>query len=219
MLKLIAVLSLAGGICGGADFGGRWAGTILEKDAAIPVYLTLSQLGEHISGVATFAGSQNKVPVQQAEVRGDVLTLSVQNDRGELLSFKLTLAVAGNPVFADRQVLIEGDAVSGNRRFDVVLYPTREPLGYPEGGFSSSPTLVRKAPVPVADLQGEVRLYVQVEPTGMVSPDHIRVMPGSEHALGQKAIECVKQWRFKPAFRNGYAIASPAEIVVNFRRI
>jgi TonB family protein len=218
MLKLISVVSLAVGICAGADFRGGWAGTISEKDAAAPVYLTVSELGQHVSGTLSFAQDEMGAPLQRAEARGDALTFEVRNAAGQLLAFELTFTVTGNPEFADRQVLMEGTAVSSDRHFDVMLYPTREPLGYPQGGRNTMPRVVHKVePVSPAGNQGTVTLYIHIEPTGMVAADQIRVLPGSEHALEQAAIECVRKWRFMPAFQNGYAVGSRATVEVNFR--
>jgi TonB family protein len=36
--------------------------------------------------------------------------------------------------------------------------------------------------------------------------------------LDEKAIEAVRQWRFKPATKNGVPVAAPATIEVRFRQ-
>jgi TonB family protein len=68
-----------------------------------------------------------------------------------------------------------------------------------------------------AKVEGTVLLKVEVEETGMVSKDQIRVVRRLGYGLDEAAVECVRQWRFKPAFKNGYAAKSAASIEVNFR--
>ena len=36
--------------------------------------------------------------------------------------------------------------------------------------------------------------------------------------VDEAAVECVKQWRFKPAFRNGYAVKAAATLELSLRR-
>ena len=69
-----------------------------------------------------------------------------------------------------------------------------------------------------AKVQGTVWLKVEIEEIGMVSKDQILVVRSLGYGLDEAAVECVRQWRFKPAFKNGYAVKSAASIEVNFRR-
>ena len=65
-----------------------------------------------------------------------------------------------------------------------------------------------------ARLQGMVTLYGEVDTDGRLS--NIRVVQGLGLGLEEKAIEAVKQWRFRPGYRNGRPVAEPATIQVNF---
>jgi len=90
------------------------------------------------------------------------------------------------------------------------------------GGRSSAPILTNKTEPQYTDearsakLQGTVMLQVQIDETGKVS-EHITVLRSVGSGLDEKAIEAVKQWRFRPALRDGKPVAVPATIEVNFR--
>ena len=65
-----------------------------------------------------------------------------------------------------------------------------------------------------AKLQGVVMLAAEVDVNGRLR--NIRITRGLGLGLEEKAIEAVKQWRFRPAYRNGKPVAAPASIEVNF---
>jgi protein TonB len=62
--------------------------------------------------------------------------------------------------------------------------------------------------------QGVVILYAEVGTNGAL--ENIRVIQGLGLGLDEKAIAAVKQWRFRPAYRNGQPVATAANIEVNF---
>ena len=66
-----------------------------------------------------------------------------------------------------------------------------------------------------ARLEGTVVLRLTVEKTGI--PANIKVMRGLGMGLDEKAVEAVKQWKFRPASRNGAALAFETTVEVNFR--
>jgi len=66
-----------------------------------------------------------------------------------------------------------------------------------------------------AKLQGTVMLYAEVDTGGRLR--NIRVTRGIGLGLDEKAVEAVKQWRFRPAYRDGKAVVEAAAIEVNFR--
>jgi TonB family protein len=66
-----------------------------------------------------------------------------------------------------------------------------------------------------AKFQGVVVLYIVVDPNGnAVSP---RVMKSLGLGLDEKAMEAVKQWKFKPGYKDGKPVAVAATVEVNFR--
>ncbi len=81
------------------------------------------------------------------------------------------------------------------------------PLSMPEPEFSEE---ARKAKV-----QGIVTVYLEVDTNGR--PVNVRVLRGIGMGLDEKAIEAVRQYKFKPAMENGHAVRVPLNIEVNFQ--
>ncbi|HLY16241.1 MAG TPA: energy transducer TonB [Bryobacteraceae bacterium] len=65
-----------------------------------------------------------------------------------------------------------------------------------------------------AKLQGVVVLYAEVDTSGRLQ--NIRVTRGLGLGLDDKALEAVKQWRFRPGYRDGKPVVESATIEVNF---
>ncbi|HKE24553.1 MAG TPA: TonB family protein [Bryobacteraceae bacterium] len=66
-----------------------------------------------------------------------------------------------------------------------------------------------------AKYQGTVLLRVDVDETGRVM--NVRVTRSLGLGLDEKAIEAVKQWRFRPALEDGNAISIPVDIAFSFQ--
>lgn len=66
-----------------------------------------------------------------------------------------------------------------------------------------------------AKLQGVVVLKLTVEVDG--TPSGIKVVRGLGKGLGEKAIECLEQWRFKPGTNDIEAIPSNVQVEIIFR--
>jgi protein TonB len=64
-------------------------------------------------------------------------------------------------------------------------------------------------------VSGNVLVYLQVDRQGR--PAHVRVLRGLGMGLDEKAIEAVRQYRFKPAMENGRPVAVEMEVDVNFQ--
>jgi len=66
-----------------------------------------------------------------------------------------------------------------------------------------------------AKYQGTVVLYIEVDPSGRaVNP---RVVRSLGLGLDEKALEAVRQWKFKPGYKDGKPVTVAATIEVNFR--
>ena len=95
------------------------------------------------------------------------------------------------------------------------------PVAYSAGGGVSAPVLLSKVEPQYteearqAKLQGTVVLYVEVGPDGRAS--NVRVQRSLGMGLDEKAIEAVKQWRFRPGMKDGKPVTVVATIEVNFR--
>lgn len=86
---------------------------------------------------------------------------------------------------------------------------------------STPPILIFKKEAEYTDVarkakyQGTVTLNVEVSDTGTVS--NVQVLQSLGLGLDEKAIEAVKQWRFKPATTNGVPVTMQTEVKVDFR--
>jgi TonB family protein len=86
---------------------------------------------------------------------------------------------------------------------------------------STSPALVYKQEPEYSELarkakfQGRVGLSVEVNASGQAT--NVKVSHSLGLGLDEKAIEAVKQWRFKPTMKDGKPVAVQAEVQVNFR--
>jgi periplasmic protein TonB len=66
-----------------------------------------------------------------------------------------------------------------------------------------------------AKLQGIVELGIEVNASGQVT--NIRVLRGLGLGLDERAIDAVRQWKFRPGTVDGRAVATRAMVEVNFR--
>jgi len=66
-----------------------------------------------------------------------------------------------------------------------------------------------------AKYQGTVLLSVEIDDSG--SPVNVQVVRSLGLGLDERAIEAVKQWRFRPAMKNGQPVAIQITVEVNFR--
>ena len=89
------------------------------------------------------------------------------------------------------------------------------------GGGVSSPVLLHKVEPEYSEearkakYSGTVLLYIEVSPDGRAT--NIRVQRSLGLGLDEKAVEAVKQWKFKPGYKNGQPVTVAATIEVNFR--
>jgi periplasmic protein TonB len=88
---------------------------------------------------------------------------------------------------------------------------------------SSAPSPIAGNPLPeypVTALRrgegGTVVLQVQVDPTGQPVDVDIARRSGSRE-LDRAAIEAVREWRFKPAIRNGKPVTALVELPIDFK--
>ena len=116
-----------------------------------------------------------------------------------------------------------GDVIERSRAFKVSLSPVGGRTSYTTGGAVPAVLIHKVAPeytdgARAANLEGTVVLRVEIEPNGSVSPDRISVVRSLGMGLDEKAIEAVKQWRFRPAYCEDRPIPLEANLEVIFRR-
>ncbi len=89
------------------------------------------------------------------------------------------------------------------------------------GGGVSAPVLIHEVEPEFSEearkakAQGIVTVNLWVGPDGV--PSHVRVVQGVGMGLDQKAIEAVKQYKFKPAMEGGKPVTVELNVAVNFQ--
>jgi TonB family protein len=88
------------------------------------------------------------------------------------------------------------------------------------GGVTAPVLLYRREPeyteeARKAKYSGTVQLYVEIDPSG--TPTNIRVLQGPGLGLDERAIEAVRQWKFKPGTKDGNPVTVGANISVSFQ--
>jgi periplasmic protein TonB len=89
------------------------------------------------------------------------------------------------------------------------------------GGGVSAPEVIYKTDPEFSEearkakVAGNVLVALWVGTDGL--PTHVRVLRGIGMGLDEKAIESVKQWKFKPGMENGKPVVTEVDIEVNFQ--
>jgi len=89
------------------------------------------------------------------------------------------------------------------------------------GGSVTAPVLIHLASPEYTDnarkkkFNGDVQIYLWVDENG--NPTHVRVVKGVGMGLDEKAVEAVRQYKFKPAMKNGKPVKVDLFINVNFQ--
>ena len=89
------------------------------------------------------------------------------------------------------------------------------------GGGVSAPVLLRRVDPEYSEearkskYQGTVLLSIQIDPSGKVN--NVRVLHSLGLGLDEKAMECVKKWKFRPGFKDGKPVTTEGQVEVNFR--
>jgi TonB family protein len=234
MLRHVLVIALwTGPIVLAADFSGRWAGTIETSGSRVPIYLTLNQNDGRITGSVATGTALKQLPVEKTELREDQLSFEVHDNARRLMQFRLTLTdgVLGGEATVGSQVSKVGVVPAGGG-WGGRLEPASGSVGsgvgvgvgsavFRVGGGVSAPVLIHKVEPEYteeargAKYQGTVSLYAEISPDGTAT--NVRVLHGLGLGLNEKAIEAVKQWRFKPGEKDGKPVTVVATIEVNFR--
>lgn len=202
MLKLFfltAVALMAG------DLSGRWSGTMESNGARVPVFLNLDLHGQEPSGTLATGDRDRQVPIGNIQLRGDEITFEAHDNAGRTVQFHLRL----------QDGLVRGDSVVDGETSQVTFSPVARIRQYTVTGQNSAPVVIRRVDPAYLDVQGPVLLEVEIGKNGI--PDHMRVARSRGLGVDEKAIEAVKQWRFKPAYRDGKPVPANATVEVDFR--
>jgi TonB family protein len=87
---------------------------------------------------------------------------------------------------------------------------------YKVGGDVSAPVLIHSVEQEPADVEGTVQVTLWVDTNG--NPTHVRVTHGLGMGLDQKAVEAVRQYKYKPAMKDGKPVLVEWNVEVKFKR-
>ena len=212
MKRTFGLLLLLAASLTAAEVSGKWTGSMTSASgASVPVFLTLREQGQEISGLIAFAPNTGQVALEKVELRGDRLTFNAPDSVNHVVAFQLTVTVRS----------MSGEATSEGQTLKVSLSPATLPGPFRVGPAVTAPSLIYKVEpeyteeARAAKLQGTVLLYVQVSPGGQAI--NMRVLHALGMGLDEKALECVAKWRFQPGMKDGQPVTVEAQIEVNFR--
>ena len=246
MFRFVVVAALGAIGLLAAEFAGKWIGTMETNGSRVPVYLTLNQQDSKWAGSVATGNDAKQVPIENAELDADKLVFEVHDNVGRLVKFRLTLTGAAltgestvegqnSKVSLSRPAVVSVDgrvgSGSGKRSGAGSSWGDRAPGGsgggqalgpgvYRVGGGVSAPVLIHKTEpeyteeARAAKYQGTVLLYVEIDPSGNAT--NIKVQRGLGLGLDEKAVEAVKQWKFKPGQKDGNPVTVVANIEMNF---
>ena len=214
MFRLLMIMALGTGTAlSGADISPRWDG--VETTSCVGIFLTLNQLGQDVSGTVSTSDSPTEVPISHGAFAGNELSFEVQDsDTNQTVKFHLSL----------QDHTLDGQKIIGDRVSRVTFWPAPRSTAYPiNPGVTSAPELLLKTEPEYTEearasgVQGVVVVKLAIGCDGIVIPGSITVVRSLGMGLDEKAVECVKQWRFRPGYRDGKPVATPATIELNFR--
>jgi len=93
------------------------------------------------------------------------------------------------------------------------VFQVGDGIAPPKAIFTPSPEYSKEARA--VNYQGVCVLSLIVGPDGM--PYNIRVSRPLDFGLNEKAIDCVKKWRFAPSTKDGKPVAVAVNVEVTFR--
>jgi TonB family protein len=213
MVKTILCLLLTStGAFPAVDLSGSWSGLLERGGNKIPLYLTLTQSEDRISGTLNVEGATPNVSIEKPTLKADQLEFELHDSEGDTMRFRLVVT----------ETRMTGEATVGDQVGRIQLEKTSPTAVFRVGRSVSAPVLIRMVKPEYTDeaikahLQGTVMLSVQIDANGRAT--NIRVTKPLGLGLDEKAVECVKKWKFKPGYKGDQPVTVEATIEVNFRR-
>lgn len=87
---------------------------------------------------------------------------------------------------------------------------------YKVGGDVSAPVLIHSVEPESTDVAGTVQVTLWVDRNG--NPSHVHVTRGLGMGLDLKALEAVRQYKYKPAMKDGKPVMVELNLEVKFQR-
>ncbi len=133
-----------------------------------------------------------------------------------LRSYSLLLVLAASPVIC-QQATVPAPAAGDAQGQPVIVQEGPMHIGGPV----RPPSIIHSVePAYTEDarremISGNVQVYLWVDKNG--NPSHVKVVRGIGHGLDERAVEAVRQYKFKPATRDGQPVTVDLYIDVNFQ--
>jgi TonB family protein len=195
-----------------AEVSGSWSGTItLASDPAIPIYMTLHQQGQEISGAVAFGSDTRMAPIEKGQLRDDRLSFHAADNLRHDVAFQFTVGDG----------CLSGEAVTEGQTLKVKACQATPAGVLRVGNGVTAPTLISKVEPKYSEearqagLEGAVLLRVEISPDGKAT--NMRVIRPLGLGLEEKAMEAVALWQFRPGRKDGQPVTVEAQIEVNFR--
>jgi TonB family protein len=227
MIRLLVIAAAAINTLVAADLSGKWTGTMETNGREVPIYLTLTQNGNAVSGAVVTGKETRQVRIEKVEFHDDELAFEVHDNVDRVVNFRLKLSettMTGEATVQGQvsKVSLSLPAQGGQQAIKGGFIQSGRGGGvFRAGGGVSAPILMYKVEpeyteeARAAKLQGTVVLYVEIDPTGKAI--NIRVLRSLGLGLDEKAVESVKKWKFKPGEKDGTPVTVAATIEVNFK--
>jgi TonB family protein len=214
MRPWISACLLTAGCAAGADFTGTWIGVLQPGDGSQPqgVCLSLWQ-GSGVSGHVTFDDRGESADIASGRGDGNRIEFQAQSKDDGPVTFALSggeSKLSGQFRLGDKTGTVSLTSYMPNGRANTfgpaAALPISQSRAQPE----------YTAEARAAKLQGRVVLLIEILPSGALGTN-IRVSQGLGMGLDEKAIECVRKWRFNPPTMDCKAVHKPMQIQINFR--
>ena len=163
-----------------------------------------------------------KVPVEEAKLKIDP-AINVQPDLKMARNDSPNIGMSNSPLVGMSMGNGSGSGLGSGRGNGMGPGSGGNTGGgvYRIGGGVSAPVLLYQ-PEPEfseearkAKAAGDVIVSIQVDPTGR--PTHVHIARGMGWGLDEKALEAVRQYKFKPAMKDGKPVTVEMNVDVNFQ--
>jgi TonB family protein len=180
-----------------------------------------SSAGSAMMWMAVARERQNRLEDAEAMYKGALALADPQSDDAAII-LELYARFLGRQGRGDEaKPLSDRAAILRKAPQNSAAPPAPNPSVYRIGAGVMPPVLLSKVEpeyteeARIAKYEGRVAIYVEIRTDGI--PQNMRVLRGLGLGLNEKAIEAIRQWRFKPGVKDGQPVTVAATVEVNYR--